>query len=78
MPEYAEIYVNVLILSKWLLFYFPNVIPCLPEGVVTCFSVYSKLEVLHGFYEDYEAVFLKRRNFIFSVVAGSIWFVFLS
>ena len=58
MPEYAEIYVNVLILSKWLLFYFPIVIPCLPEGVVTCFSVYSKLEVLHGFYEDYEAVFL--------------------
>ena len=77
MPEYGKIYVNVLILPKWLLFYFPIVIPCLPEWVVTHFSVYSKLEVLPGFYEDYEAVFLKRQNFIFSVVAWSIWFAFL-
>ena len=33
-------------LPEWLLCYFPIVIPCLLERMVTYFSVYTKLEVI--------------------------------
>ena len=74
IPEHAEICVNVPNLPEWLLFCFPILIPRLLERMVTYFSVYTKLEgyIVKG----YEAVFLKRQNLIFLVVAGSIWFVF--
>ena len=45
MPEYAKIFVNVPKSAQWLLFYFPIVIHCLLECVVTYFNVYMKLEV---------------------------------
>ena len=34
-----------LYLSEWLLFYFPIVIACLLEHVVTYLNIYIKLEV---------------------------------
>ena len=71
IPEYAEIGVNVP-KSAWMAF-FPIVIPCLLEHVCIYFNVYTKLEVS---LKNCEAVFLKRQNLIFSVVAGSIWFTF--
>ena len=43
----------------------PIVYPCLPECVVTYLNeVYSL--------KEHDAVFLKRENLIFSIVAGSI------
>ena len=43
----------------------PIVIPCLRERVVTFFNKVYTLK-------EYEVVFLKRQNLIFSTVAGSI------
>ena len=47
MSEYAGIWVNMP-KSAWIAFvlYFPIVIPCLLEGMVTYFNVFTKLEVL--------------------------------
>ena len=44
--EYAEIWVTVSKLSEWQMFYFPIVITCLLEHMVTYFNVYTKLEVI--------------------------------
>ena len=42
MPEYAKICVWMCLnLPQWLLFYFPIVIPCLLECMVTYFNVYT-------------------------------------
>ena len=47
-------------------FYVPNVIPCLLEYVDTYFNkVYSL--------KEHEAIFLKRQNLVYSIVAGSIY-----
>ena len=43
MPKYVWVCLN---LPKWLLFYFPIVIPCLLEYVVTYFNVFRKLQVI--------------------------------
>ena len=63
--EYAGICVNMP-KPIWMAFvlYFPNVILCLVEQVVTYLSVYTKPEI-KGW---------KKQNMIFSTVAGSIWF----
>ena len=45
-------------LPEWLLFYFPIVIPCLLECMVTYFTVYTNLEVLWGFHEGLWGCFL--------------------
>ena len=74
MPEYAGICVNMP-KSAWIAFvlYFPIVIPCLLEGVVTYFNVFTKLEVL---------VWMKMRLFSwrdtiwFSSCKYFIWFLF--
>ena len=55
-------------LPKW--FSFPIVIPSLLEYVVIYCNIYTKLEVYS--LKDYEAIFLKRQNLIFSIVTGSI------
>ena len=55
----------------WVAFvlHVPIVIYCLLEHVATYFNeVYNLRE---------QAVFLKRQNLILSLVAGSIWFVFV-
>ena len=70
MMKYVWMCLN---LPEWLLFYFPIVIPCLLERIVTYFNVYTKLEVR---VKEYHAVFLKRQNLIFSVVGQSSSFVF--
>ena len=54
-----------------LFFYVPIEIPCILEHVLTYFNEVCNLE-------EHEAVFLKGQNLIFSIGAGSIWFVFLS
>ena len=59
----------LLDLTEWFLFYLTIVIICLLERVVTYSNVYTKLEVKS---EGIRAVFLKRQNLIFSIVAGSI------
>ena len=65
MCEYAQICLN---LPEWLLFV-AIIIPCLFECVVTYFNpVYSL--------KEHKAVFLKRENLIFSIVAGSICLFF--
>ena len=54
--------------SAWIAFvlYVSIVIPCLLECVFTCLNeIYSPKEL--------KAVFLKRQNLFFSIVAGSIW-----
>ena len=75
MPEYAKVCMNVPIsaqmafvlfthsnpLSTWM---YSNLFQCLYKT-----RSYSLMK--------YEAVFLRRQNFIFPIVAGSIWFVFL-
>ena len=74
MSEYAAIGVNMP-KSAWIAFvlYFPIVIPCLLEGVVTYFNVFTKLEVL---------VWMKMRLFSwrdtiwFSSCKYFIWFLF--
>ena len=74
MSEYAGICTNVP-KSAWIAFvlYFPIVIPCLLEGVVTYFNVYTKLEVL---------VWMKTRLFSwrdiiwFGSCKNCIWFLF--
>ena len=52
-------------LSKWLLFYFPIVIPCLLKCLVTYFNVYTKLGVLQAFYEGLRGCFLEETKFDF-------------
>ena len=65
MSEYAGICVNMpKSISMTFVLYFPNVILCLVERVVTYLNVYTKLEII--------GYFLKKQNLIFSVVAGSI------
>ena len=65
MSEYAGICVNMpKSISVTFVLYFPNVILCLVERVVTYLNVYTKLEII--------GYFLKKQNLIFSVVAGSI------
>ena len=44
----------------------PIVIPCLLELVFTYFNEVYNLK-------EYEAVFLRRQNLIFSIAAGRIW-----
>ena len=60
MARYATIFVNMP-KSAWMTFVlpFPIVTPCLLESVITYFDVYAK------------AVFLKRQNLIFSLVAST-------
>ena len=76
-PEYAWICLKnswiCLIMpgSVWVAFVFhvPVVITCLLECIVIYLNkVYSL--------KEHEAVFLRRQNLIYSVVAGSTWFVF--
>ena len=55
MPEYAK--------TSWLLFYFPIVIPCFLERVVTYFNVYAKLVVIAS--RNTRLLFLKRQKFYF-------------
>ena len=62
IPEYTTTECIYLHLPEWL------VIPCLLERVVTFFN-----EV---YMTDFEAVFLKRQNLIFSIVARSSSLVF--
>ena len=70
MPEYAGIYLNILKSTRMsFALHAPVVILCLLERVVTCFKEHLSLK-------GYEAVFLKRQNLFFSVVVGSIRFVF--
>ena len=71
MPKYALMCPNP---PEWLLYYFPIVIPCLLERVLTYFNIYTLTRSCSQ--RDYEAIFLKRQNMIFSIVAGSIWFAF--
>ena len=70
MPKYVGICVNM---SKyaWVAFviHVPILIPCLLERVVTYFNEIYSLK-------ENEVVFLNRQYFIFSVVAGNIWFIF--
>ena len=70
ISEYAGLYVNIL-KSAWISFvlHTPIVILCLLERVITYFNEYFSLK-------GDEAVFLKRQKLIFSIVAGSILFVF--
>ena len=73
MSEYAGIWVNVPKFA-WIAFvlYIPIVIPCLLEGVITYFNVFTKLEVL---------VWMKMRLFSwrdstwFSSCKYFIWFL---
>ena len=67
MPEYAGIYVNIP-KSTWMSFvlHAPIVIPCLLG------YLFRRIFNL----KEHEAVFLKRQNLMFSIVAGSNWFVF--
>ena len=70
MTEYAWIYINMPE-SIWVAFVFHVlvVITCLLECIVIYLNkVYSL--------KEHEAVFLRRQNLIYSVVAGSTWFVF--
>ena len=73
MPEYAWIRANMP-RSSWMVFalHFPIAIPCLLGCVITYFNVYNRRYSL----EENEAVFLTTQNFIFSIIAGSIWFNF--
>ena len=68
MLDYARVSANMPE-SAWVAFvlYVPIVIPCLLEYVFTYFNrVYSL--------KEHEAVFFKRQNLIFYIVAGSISF----
>ena len=53
--------------------HFLIVVPCILEHVVTYCNIYTKLEVIA--WKEHEAVFLKRKKFIFSIVVRKIWFV---
>ena len=63
MLEYVGICVNMP-KSAWIAFVLHSTCGCLFQ-----WSFYS---------EEHKAVFLKKQNLIFSVVAGSIWFAFYS
>ena len=76
MPEYAWICLD---LPEWLLLY----ISPFPHLFYNLFStwalgyLFKRLQETRGYsLKDHEAVFLKRRNLIFSIAAGSISFVF--
>ena len=53
-----------------LLLYFPTVIPCLLECVLTYFNVYTKVEV--SVCRDMIGCLLEETKFDFSIVVGSI------
>ena len=74
MSEYIGICVSFP-KSTWMasVLYFPTVIPCLLESVVTYFNVCTKRFSL----KEIQAVFLKTQNLIFSIVAVSTLFAFL-
>ena len=69
IPEYAKICVNIpKSASIVFVLHVPIVIPYLLECMITYLSeVYSL--------KEHEAVLLKRQNFNYPLVAGSIWFV---
>ena len=72
MPGYAGIYVDIpKSACMYFALYAPIVILCLLEHVVTNFNAYFSLK-------GHEAVFLKRQNFSFSIVAGRRLNVFTS
>ena len=76
LVEYARICVNMSkSKSVWTAFvlYFPIVIPWFPEWVVTCFNVYTTLEVLVC---RKMRLFSWRQNLIFSIVVATVLFGF--
>ena len=76
MPEYpwrCQKCMNMPMSTRRAFFFFymsPIIIHCLLEFLVTCY--FNKVYIV----KKHEAVFLKRQNSIFSIVAGSVWFVF--
>ena len=69
MPQYAWLCLNMLEHARAFVLRLPIVIPCLLERVVAYFNVYKKNRRIG-------AIFWRERVWLFSVVAGSIWFVF--
>ena len=61
---------SITFVLKAFALYFPIVIPCLLERVLTYFNVYTKVEVLQSEGTG-EAVFLKKQKLILLIVVGS-------
>ena len=74
ISEYAKICMNVP-KSDWLAFVlFPQ---CNPSSIWMLGYLFQSLyKTKSNILKNYEAAFLKTQNLIFSIVAGSIWFVF--
>ena len=70
IPKYAWMCLNV---PEWLLL-FPH---CNPLSTWTGGYLFQYLSECKSYsLKDYQAVFVKRQNLLFSVIAGSIWFAF--
>ena len=70
IPKYAWMCLNI---PEWLLF-FPH---CNPLSTWTGGYLFQYLSESKSYsLKDYQVVFVKRQNLLFSVIAGSIWFAF--
>ena len=79
MPEYVGICVNTPKLPEWLLFYVSPFLHLFynPFSTWALDYLFERLEETRAYnLKEYEAVFFKRQNLTFSIVAGSISFVF--